>query len=70
MRSGVYFGYVAMVDGLTRRLKDSAGIEMTVVATGGLAKLIAKDSESIDVVEPNLTLNSLAMLYGEQQGKG
>ncbi len=67
MRSGVYFGYVEMVDGLTRRLKESAGIEMTVVATGGLAKLIAKDSTSIDVVEPNLTLNSLAMLYGEQQ---
>lgn len=69
MRSGVYFGYVAMVDGLTRRLRDSAGLEMTVVATGGLAALIAKDSESIDVVEPNLTLNSLAMLYGEQRGR-
>ncbi len=69
MRSGVYFGYVAMVDGLTRRLQESAGLKMTVVATGGLAGLIARDSESIDVVEPNLTLNSLAMLYGEQRGK-
>lgn len=69
MRSGVYYGYVAMVDGLTRRLQDSAGIAMTVVATGGLAKLIARDSKTIDVVEPNLTLNSLAMLYREQREK-
>lgn len=67
MRSGVYFGYVEMVDGLARRLQESAGLKLTVVATGGLAKLIAKDSKTIDAVEPNLTLDSLAMLYREQR---
>jgi type III pantothenate kinase len=69
MRSGVYYGYVAMVDGLVKRLLDAAQMEAKVVATGGLAKLIAKDATSIDVVEPNLTLCSLAMLYNEHQGE-
>ncbi len=67
MRSGVYYGYVAMVDGLSRRLKEAAGIDLKVVATGGLAKLIAKDSTAIDIVEPNLTLDSLAMLYQKRR---
>lgn len=63
MQSGVYFGYVAMVDGLARRILDEAGMEAQVVATGGLAKLIAGDSRMITVVEPNLALEGLAMIY-------
>lgn len=63
MQSGVYFGYVAMVDGLARRILDEAGVDASVVATGGLARLIAKDSEMITVVEPNLALEGLAMIY-------
>jgi len=67
MKSGVYFGYVAMVDGLVQRLKESAGFDAVVVATGGLARLIARDSKAIDRVEPNLTLMSLYRLYQERQ---
>jgi len=63
MQSGVYFGYVAMVDGLVRRLEDSAGFSPTVIATGGLAGLIAADSTTITVVEPNLTLLGLEMIF-------
>lgn len=69
MQSGVYFGYVAMVDGLVERLREEAGMAGEVVATGGLARLIARDSATITRVEPNLTLEGLAMLYGERQGK-
>lgn len=67
MRSGVYYGYVAMVDGLVVRLKESAGFDATVVATGGLARLISRDSKGIDLVEPNLTLLSLAHLHRKTQ---
>lgn len=69
MRSGVYFGYVAMVDGLADRLKRDAGFDATVVATGGLAKLITRDSEAINVVESNLTLLGLHMLHKQHQEK-
>jgi type III pantothenate kinase len=63
MRSGVYYGYVAMVDGLVDRLRQEAGITGTVLATGGLARLIARDSKRIDAVLPNLTLDGMLMLY-------
>jgi len=69
MQSGVYFGYVAMVDGLVERLRNEAGMIGEVVATGGLAKLIARDSSTISKVEPNLTLEGLAMLYGDLHGR-
>lgn len=68
MQSGVYFGYVAMVDGLVSRLRDEAELKGEVVATGGLAKLIARDSATITEVAPNLTLEGLAMIYRDLQG--
>ncbi len=65
MKAGVYYGYVAMVDGLARRLQREAGFPARVIATGGLATMIAQDSETIEVVDGNLTLLSLEMLYRE-----
>lgn len=70
MQSGVYFGYVAMVDGLVRRLALAAGFEPTVVATGGLAQLIARDSETVSVVEPDLTLLGLYAAFILKGGRG
>jgi type III pantothenate kinase len=70
MRSGVYFGYVAMVDGLVERLKEAAGFECVTVATGGLAVLIAKESRRIDHVDPNLTLLGLQMLFERNRSHG
>ncbi|MBM4354876.1 MAG: type III pantothenate kinase [Deltaproteobacteria bacterium] len=69
MKAGVYYGYVAMVDGLARRLQREAGFPARVIATGGLATMIAQDSEAIEVVDSNLTLLSLEMLYREYGGR-
>nr|CRH06356.1 Type III pantothenate kinase. Coenzyme A biosynthetic pathway [Candidatus Magnetococcus massalia] len=64
MRSGLYWGYVGLVDGLISRMLEEAAFErITVIATGGLAKLIAKDSQTIDKVDDMLTLQGLRLLY-------
>ncbi|MCG0314687.1 MAG: type III pantothenate kinase, partial [Calditerricola sp.] len=63
MQSGVYFGYVALVDGLVSRIRRELKAPATVVATGGLAELVAAESETIDIVNPFLTLQGLQLLY-------
>jgi type III pantothenate kinase len=63
MQSGIVFGYVALVDGLVDRLVDELGGPHTVVATGGLAPLIAPMSRTIEHVEEELTLVGLRILY-------
>jgi len=62
MLIGVYWGYVAMIEGLTRRLRDEIGRPAKVVATGGLAALFDKRTDLFDAVEPDLTITGLAML--------
>jgi type III pantothenate kinase len=63
MQSGIIFGFVGQVDELVRRIRAEMGSEAKVVATGGLANLIAKESHTIEVVEPFLTLEGLRILY-------
>ncbi len=63
MQSGVYYGYVSQVDGIVRRIKAENSREAKVIATGGFASLIAKGSETIDYVEPHLTLKGLYLIY-------
>ncbi|GGP11606.1 type III pantothenate kinase [Oceanobacillus neutriphilus] len=63
MTSGVFYGYIGQVDGLVKRIKQEKGTDPTVIATGGLSKLIAHESETIDAVEPYLTLNGLYLIY-------
>ena len=63
MQSGIVFGYVGLVDGLVTRLKAELGYPCKVIATGGLAALIAPDSEAIDETDANLTLEGLRILY-------
>jgi len=62
MQSGTYFGYVAQVDGLVARMKAEMG-EAKVIATGGLARLISEEADSIDVVDSFLTLDGLRIIY-------
>jgi type III pantothenate kinase len=59
IQSGVYFGAVAQIDGLVRRLRREVGAKVYVLATGGLAPVVAADSQTIDRVEPALTLQGL-----------
>ena len=63
MQSGVYYGYVSQVDGIVQRIKHQMDENITVIATGGLASLIARDSETIQHIEPHLTLKGLYTIY-------
>jgi len=63
MLIGIYWGYVAMIEGLTERLKREAGKPLTVIATGGLADLFDKHTNVFDAIEPDLTIQGLSLLY-------
>jgi type III pantothenate kinase len=63
MQSGIYFGYLGLVDGILTRIKREVPALKRVVATGGLATLFAEESEHIDDVDPELTLKGLKIIY-------
>jgi len=63
MQIGIYWGYVAMIEGLVERMKREIGGKVTVVATGGLADLFDKHTKAFDAIEPDLTIQGLARLY-------
>ncbi|MGE7907813.1 type III pantothenate kinase [Peribacillus sp. NPDC094092] len=63
MQAGILYGYVGQVEGIVNRIKAQSNLEPTVIATGGLAGLIANESTVIDVVEPFLTLKGLQLIY-------
>ncbi|MDL2260260.1 type III pantothenate kinase [Deltaproteobacteria bacterium OttesenSCG-928-K17] len=62
---GLIYGYIGLVDGLVGRLKNELGSRAKVVATGGLASLIASESAHIEEVLPDLTLEGLKIIYDE-----
>ncbi|MCW3847844.1 type III pantothenate kinase [Sphingomonas sp. LB-2] len=63
MQIGIYWGYVAMIEGLVARTKAEIGRPSKVIATGGLAVLFEKQTPVFDVIEPDLTIQGLAMLW-------
>ena len=63
MLIGIYWGYVAMIEGLTERMKREIGRPVTVVATGGLADLFDEHTQVFDAIEPDLTIQGLSLLY-------
>jgi len=68
MQSGIYFGFVGQVDGIVRRMKEETGFGAKVIATGGLARLIAAESETIELVDLYLTLDGLLLIYELNKG--
>ena len=68
MQSGIYFGYLSLVDGLLARIKKEVHGLKRVVATGGLATLFENDSEHIDEIDPELTLKGLKIIYDRNRG--
>jgi len=64
MRSGILYGYVGQVEYLVKRLKTEIGTpDVKVVATGGLARMIANETTAIDTINPLLTLEGLNIIY-------
>ena len=63
MLIGIYWGYVAMIEGLVERVRGEIGEGVTVVATGGLATIFDKHTKAFDAIEPDLTIQGLSLLY-------
>ena len=63
MQSGLLFGYVSMVEGMVTRFRSELGSDMKVVATGGLAEVVAKETDVIDIISPWLTLDGLRIIW-------
>ena len=62
MQSGIYWGYVAMIEGMVARIQSECGGRLKVIATGGLAPLLAEGTMVIGHIDPDLTLDGLRML--------
>jgi type III pantothenate kinase len=63
MQSGLLFGYVSMVEGMVARFRSELGGGMKVIATGGLAEVVAKETQVIDIIAPWLTLEGLRLIW-------
>ena len=63
MQAGIFYGYIGLVDGIVERIRTESHEKFRVIATGGLANLVAPESKTIDEVDENLTLDGLRILY-------
>ena len=70
METGVLWGYVGMIEGLLRRLREEQGgtMRLPAIATGGLASLFADHLPDIDAVDPDLTIRGLFEIYARNRG--
>ena len=69
MQSGLYWGYIGLVEGLVARIKEEYGKPMTVIATGGLAKVFYRQTPAIDHHDPDLTIRGLVQIYARNAPK-
>ncbi len=68
MQSGLIYGQIGQTEYIVKRVKEEAGLEqMTVVATGGLGRIIASETKTIDHYDPNLTLKGIYLIYKKQK---
>lgn len=67
MQSGIFWGYVGLIEGLVKRIKAEYGQEMKVIGTGGLAPIYAAATDSIQQIDQDLTLRGLTMIYRANQ---
>jgi type III pantothenate kinase len=63
LQSGIFYGYVGLVEGLVARFQRELGDDMKVIATGGLAEVVARETSVIQYVDPWLTLDGLRIVY-------
>jgi type III pantothenate kinase len=64
IQSGLLYGYVGLVEGMVARFRKELGPDMRVIATGGLAELVARETDVFQAVDPWLTLEGLRIIYG------
>lgn len=69
MQSGLYWGYIGLMEGLVSRIKAEYGGPMTVVATGGLASLFHRQSQMIDYLDRDLTIRGLVLVYERNRAR-
>ncbi len=63
MQSGLLFGYVALVEGMVARFRAELGQQMKVIATGGLAEIVARETTVLEIIAPWLTLDGLRIIW-------
>lgn len=69
MQSGLYWGYVGLIEGLVSRIRAEHGEPMKVIATGGLAHLFERDIPAIEQVDDDLTIKGLMLIHARNAGK-
>jgi type III pantothenate kinase len=69
IQSGLLYGYAGIVDSMVERIRGELGEDARVVATGGLAGLVASETKSIEKVEPFLTLEGLRIIFEKNRPK-
>ncbi len=69
MQSGVYWGYIGLIEGLIKRIEAEFGAKMTIISTGGLAPLFTEATAVIEHLDPDLTLDGLVEIYRRNAGK-
>ncbi|ABC22370.1 type III pantothenate kinase [Rhodospirillum rubrum] len=67
MKSGIYLGYVGLIEGLVKRISEEFGAPMRVIATGGLAPLFAEATDAIQTIDDDLTLRGLLIIHRRNQ---
>jgi type III pantothenate kinase len=68
MQAGLVYGAIGQTEYIVNKIKEESGYEnLTVVATGGLGKIIARETESIDIYKSDLTLNGLRLIYNKNK---
>lgn len=67
MQSGLLFGYVSLVEGMVARFRKELGPKMKVIATGGLAEIVARETDVIEIIAPWLTLDGLRFIWEMNQ---
>ncbi|MBT4002557.1 MAG: type III pantothenate kinase, partial [Chloroflexi bacterium] len=67
LQSGLLFGYVGLVEGMVSRFKAELGPEMKVIATGGLAEVVAIETDVLEIIAPWLTLDGLRIIWALNQ---
>ena len=69
LQSGLVYGFAGQVDGIVKRIRGEIGDSARVVATGGLADLISPHSETIELIDPHLTLEGLRLIWAQNENE-